>query len=557
MKKISFTLVMIMIITSLFGAVSFAEELPATPVDELVIYKGATINSMDYTVQTAAATFAVLGYTGEGLYKWLPDGSALTLGLADSEEISEDGLTRTYHIRENAYYSNGIQITAHDFEYSWKRLVNPDVAAEYANMTVFAGIKNAKEIVEPEEGVDPLPYTELGVHAVDDFTLVVEMATPTSFFGDLMTFATFFPLNQEFVEQCGDQFGLSVETSLCSGPYMLTEWTNGGTTESVTRNPYYYDIDKLTVDKLTWQIILETSSGVMGYEQGKLDVMQLTSEFVEQYKENPGYNPLLVSTLWWMQPNCEVAPFDNMKARLAFGYTVDRVAICDNILKDGSVPAYFFYPMDFQAIEGHGNIRSYAAELGMGEDGQGNYLITDKEKAAQLWAEYLEESGESTFDITLIFTNNDTMNYISAFLKQEIESTLPGVTLNLQPLESNDRIQRLHDGEFTLALAGWGADYKDASNFAMLATAKSSFNYGHWISVDNAYDALDTQYQTVDATDTLARAQDLLNMERIMMEEGGYLPLYQKVEAYLINPAYKVPLTANGGWLYMYTTPVE
>ena len=552
MKKISLTLVMMMILTSIFGVVAFAEELPAVPIDELTIYKGATINSMDYTVQTAAATFAVLGYTGEGLYKWLPDGSALTLGLADSEDLSEDGLTRTFHIRENAYYSNGIQITAHDFEYSWKRLADPATAAEYANMLEFAGVKNAHAVSAGE-----LPVDELGVKATDDFTLVVEHDSPVSFFGDLMTFATFFPLNQEFVEQCGDQFGLSVETSLCSGPYMLTDWTAGGTTETVQRNPYYYALDELTVDKLTWQIITETSSGVMGYEQGNLDVMQLTSEFVEQYKEDPGYNPLLVSTVWWMQPNCEVAPFDNIKARQAFGYAVDRAAICDNILKDGSVPAYFFYPQDFQAVTDHGNIRSYAAELGYGEDGQGNYLIGDKEKASQLWAEYLEESGESTFDITLIFTNNDTMNYISAFLKQELESTLPGVTLNLQPLESNDRIQRLHDGDFTLALAGWGADYKDASNFAMLATADSAFNYGHWVSEGGAYDELDTKYKTVDAADELARAQDLLDMEKIMMEEAGYIPLYQKVEAYLINPAYKVPLTINGGWLYKFTTPVE
>ena len=552
MKKISFTLVMMMILTSIFGVVGFAEELPAVPIDELTIYKGATINSMDYTVQTAAATFAVLGYTGEGLYKWLPDGSALTLGLADSEEISEDGMTRTFHIRENAYYSNGIQITANDFVYSWKRLADPATAAEYANMLEFAGVKNAKAVYTGE-----LPVDELGVSASDDFTFVVEMDTPVSFFGDLMTFATFFPLNQEFVESCGDQFGLSVETTLCSGPYMLTEWTSGGTTETVQRNPYYYDIDKITVDKLSWQIITETSSGVMGYKQGNLDVMQLTSEFVEEYKNDPGYNPLLVSTVWWMQPNCEVAPFDNIKARQAFGYAVDRVAICDNILKDGSVPAYFFYPQDFQAITDHGNIRAYAAELGYGEDGQGNYLIGDKEKASALWAEYLAEADTDKFDITLIFTNNDTMNYISAFLKQELEATLPGVTLNLQPLESNDRIQRLHDGDFTLALAGWGADYKDASNFAMLATADSSFNYGHWISVDGAYDVIDAKCKGEDAAYELSRAKDLLDMEKIMMEEAGYIPLYQKVEAYLINPEYKVPLTVNGGWLYMYTAPVE
>ena len=552
MKKISLTLATLMILSTIFGALAFAEELPATQIDELTIYKGATINSMDYTVNTAAASFQVFGYTGEGLYKWAPDGSALILGLADSEEISEDGLTRTYHIREDAYYSNGTQITAHDFEYSWKRLADPATAAEYANMLQFAGIKNAAAVSAGE-----LPVDELGVKATDDFTLVCELDTPVNFFADLMTFATFFPLNQEFVESCGDQFGLSLETTLCSGPYMLTEWTAGGTTETVQRNPYYYAIEDLTVDKLTWQIITETSSGIMGFEQGTLDVMQITSEFVEQYKDHPGYNPLLVSTVWWMQPNCTVAPFDNMNARLAFAYAVDKEAICANILKDGSVPAYFFYPQSFQAVTGHGNMREYAAELGYGEDGQGNYLMQDDAKAAELWNAYLETSEQKEFEITLIFTNNDTMNYIAAFLKQEIESVLTGVTLNLQPLESNDRIQRLHDGDFTLALAGWGADYKDCSNWAMLCGVNSAFNYGHWVSEGGRFDELDVQYQTVDAADELARAKDLLDMEQILLTEGGYLPLYQKVEAYLINPDYTVPLTANGGWLYQYTTVNE
>ena len=552
MKKVSLILVVMMILTSIFGAVSFAEEMPAAMIDELTIYKGATINSMDYTVNTAAASFAVFGYTGEGLYKWAKDGSELILGMADSEEISEDGLTRTYHIREDAYYSNGTQITAHDFEYSWKRLADPATAAEYANMLQFAGIKNAAAVSAGE-----LPVDELGVKATDDFTLVCELDTPVNFFGDLMTFATFFPQNQEFVEAAGDQYGLSIETTLCSGPYMLTEWPAGGTTETVTRNPYYYALEDLNVDKLPWQIISEVSSGVMGYEQGTLDVMQISSEFVERYQDNPGYNPLLVSTVWWMQPNCTVAPFDSMEARLAFAYAVDKEAICQNILKDGSIPAYFFYPESFQAVTGHGNMREYAAELGYGEDGQGHYLMQDDAKAAELWNAYLETSDQKEFEITLIFTNNDTMNYIAAFLKQELESVLTGVKLNLQPLESNDRIQRLHDGDFTLALAGWGADYKDCSNWAMLCTADSSFNYGKWVSIDGKYDELDKQYQTVDAADELARAKDLLDMESILLTEGGYLPLYQKVEAYLINTDYKVPLTANGGWLYQYTYVVE
>ena len=553
MRKTIASILTVMMIVSLitgFGATSIAETVPAAAIDTLTIYKGATINSMDYTVNTATASFAVYGYTGEGLYKWATDGSKLVLGLADSEDISEDGLTRTYHIRDNACYSNGTKITANDFEYAWKRLANPATAAEYASMTVFAGLKNAAAVVAGEKSVD-----ELGVKATDESTLVVTLDTPVNFFPSLMTFATFFPLNQAFVEAAGDQYGLSVETSLCSGPYALTEWTAGGTQETVTRNPYYYALSDLTVDKITWQIITEVSSGVMGYEQGTLDVMELSSEFVSQYQSNPGFKSVLQSTIYWLQYNCAApSPFSDMNLRLAFSYAINKQAICDNILKDGSIPANFYFPTQFQPLSGGGSIRDYAAQLGYGDDGKGNYLLEDDKKAAEYWEAYKAAAGVDKLEVEVIFTNNDTNNYITAFLKQELESAMPGLTLNLQPLESNDRIARSKAGDFQIVLGGWGADYQDASNFVMMDTSDSAFNYGKWVSVDGKFDALNAQYMGADATDEYKRAQDLLDMEKILMTEASKTPLWQKATCFLIRPDYTVPMTTVGGWLYQYTT---
>ena len=550
MRKTLAAILTVLLIATAFGTASVAEALPAAAIDSLTIYKGATINNMDYTTNTASASFAVFAYTGEGLYKWATDGSKLVLGLADSEDISEDGLTRTYHIRDDAYYSNGTKITANDFEYAWKRLADPATAAEYASMTEFAGLKNAAAVCAGEMSVD-----ELGVKATDESTLVVTLDTPVNFFPSLMTFATFYPLNQAFVEAAGDQFGLSIETTLCSGPYQLTEWTAGGTTESVERNPYYYALSDLTVNTINWQIITEVSSGVMGYEQGTLDVMELTSEFVSQYKDNPGFHSLLQSTIYWLQYYCgDGSPFADMNLRLAFSYAINKQAICVNILKDGSIPANFYFPTQFQPLSGGGTIRDYAAELGYGDDGQGHYLFEDDTKAAEYFEAYKAAAGVDKVEIELIFTNTDTYNYVSAYLKQELESALPGLTLNLQPLESNDRIARSKAGDYQVVMGGWGADYQDASNFVMLDTSDSAFNYGKWVSVDNAYDALNAKYLGEDATDEYARAKDLLDMEKILLTEGAKTPLWQKATCYLIRPDYIVPMTSVGGWLYQYTT---
>lgn len=552
-KFLALTLTMALVLALFTGFASVAEELPEVPVAELTIYKAATINSMDYTVNTAAASFSVFGYTGEGLYKWAPDGSQLILGLADSEDISEDGLTRTYHIRDDAYYSNGTKITAYDFEYSWKRMADPATAAEYASMTMYAGLANAEAVCAGEMELDAL-----GVKATDESTLVVTLDTPVNFFPSLMTFATFFPLNQEFVESWGDQFGLSVEATLCPGPYMLTEWTAGGTQESVVRNPYYYDIDKITVDKLTWQIITEVSSGVMGYEMGTLDVMELTSEFVQQYQDNPGFHSLLQSSMYWVQYNCrETSALSNMNLRKALALSINKEAIAANILKNGSEPADYFYPVNFQPLSNGMTIRQYAAELGFGDNGDGFYDHEDDAKALEYWETYKAEAGVDSLEVTLIFTNTDTYNYVTAFLKQEWETALPGFTVNLQPMESNDRIARQASGEFDMCMGGWGADYQDASNFAMLETADSAFNYGKWVSVDGEYDKYDVLYRGEDAADELKRAEDLLKMEEIMLTEASETPLWQTAACYLINNKYTVPMSAVGGWLYMYTTPIE
>ncbi|MBQ9166453.1 MAG: peptide ABC transporter substrate-binding protein, partial [Oscillospiraceae bacterium] len=246
-------------------------------------YIGGTLNSLDPTLNSDGSSLRMIAYTYEGLYKESPDGQ-LVLGAASDVDISEDGLTWTFTIRDDAYWSNGDPVTAYDFEFSWKRLADPDTGADYAYMLLVSNIVNASEVVNDGADVD-----SLGIEALDDKTFVVHFTTPCNYFPNLVHQAFFAPINQSFFESQGDQFGLSIENTIFNGQYQLTDWEIGGTYLKLEKNPTYYAADEVTTDVLEYRVITDEAQLVMAWENGEIDEIELTGDNVELYKDDPAY----------------------------------------------------------------------------------------------------------------------------------------------------------------------------------------------------------------------------------------------------------------------------
>ena len=233
---------------------------------------GDTIPSMDPSMATDEFGFQFIGATMEGLYR-LDENAQPVEGIATGHEVSKDGLTWTFTLREDAQWSNGDPVTAHDFVYAWQRAVDPNTGSEYGPYMMSGVIKNAEAVNEGE-----VPVEELGVTAEDDYTLVVELEQPVPYFESLTTFGTFMPLNEKFVEEQGDKFATSTDTLLFNGPYTLENWTSTAQEWDLVKNENYWDADTVQVDRINHVVVKDPATSVRLYEEGSVDRATISSD---------------------------------------------------------------------------------------------------------------------------------------------------------------------------------------------------------------------------------------------------------------------------------------
>ena len=488
----------------------------------LNVHLDVEVQSMDSQVATDGTSFEVQAATIEGLYSPDADGNPVP-AMAESETVSEDGLTRTLKIRENANWSNGDPVTAQDFVFAWQRAVDPAVASEYAFLIGVAGVKNADAIAAGE-----MPVDQLGVKAVDDKTLEVSLDVPVSFFDSLMYFPTFYPVNQKFFEECGDQYASTPETLLANGPYKMVSYEPAATTIEVVKNPDYWDAENVKLDGIKFQVIKETQQALLSYQSGDLDIAKISGEQVEQFQNDPEYKPVQMGYLWYISPNQKVAGLENENLRKAIALSFDKEAVVKNVTKDGSLVANYAVPVGLATGPDGTDFRDDPS----GE--RNSYLATDKEKAKEYFEKAKEELGRDTFEYTMDVEDTESSINVAQFLQQEIQTTLPGLTINIQQMPKKERVEKLQEGDYELGLTRWGPDYADPMTYLDMWTTDSPNNYGLWSNPE--YDDMIFECQKGDlAAKPQERWEKLKEAEKIVMDEAVIFPIYQKCDATLVK----------------------
>lgn len=480
------------------------------------------VESLDPQQATDGTSFEVIADYTDGLMQMDSDGAAVE-ALAESYEISEDGLTYTFHIRE-AYWSNGVQVTAADFVYAWQRAVDPDIASEYAYMLSDIGqIVNAEAIIAGE-----MDKSELGVTAVDDQTLEVQLNVPVSYFLSLMYFPTFYPVNQEFCESCGDTFGTSPDTVLSNGAFILTDYEPAATAFELVKNEDYWDADRVSLGGLSYQVIQDSQQALMSYQVGDLDITLVNGDQVEQVEDDPEFDSIGAGYLWYVSPNMDAVPeLANLNIRMALTMAIDRESITADVLKDGSKATYTAVPMDF-ATGPDGS--DYAEDQTRYSD----VCTYDAALAAEYWQAGLEELGISEMTLDMVVDSDDAPQKVAAVLKEQWETTLPGLTINLVVEPKKQRVQDMQDGNFELGLTRWGPDYADPMTYLGMWVTGNSNNYGLWSNEE--YDAIIAECTTGDlCTDAEARWAALYDAEAIAMQEAVIFPLYTQCNAQMVS----------------------
>jgi len=488
---------------------------------EITVLESAEIPSMDSVLAEDTVGFTMINNVNEGLYRLDQEQNPIP-ALSDGEPtVSEDGTVYTFKLRE-AKWSNGDAVTANDFVYAWQRALLPDSASFYGPYIMTGVIKNADKVKAGE--VDP---SELGIKALSDTELEVTLEKPVPYFKALMAFPTFYPQNQKFVEEKGADFAKNAENLIFNGPFKMTKWDGVAATEwTLEKNEEYWDAENVTLTKINYNTSKDPQAAANAFEAGQADVTPKlsTPAVISQYEGDSRLLTWLEPTEFWLKFNQENEALANKNIRFALSLAFDKDALVNDILQNGSLAANYAVPADF------------VKHPETGEDfraANGDLNAFDAEKAKEYWEKGLAELGVESLELNFLGGDTETSKTVDAFLKDQLQNNLPGLTINLESVPFSVRLDREDTQNYDILHAGWGPDYPDAMTFSDLWLTGGGHNK---MSFSNAkYDELVKSAQTELADKPAERFEALQEAEKVLFEDAALAGTYQRASNLLVN----------------------
>lgn len=462
----------------------------------------------DAIVQTAAF---------EGLYA-LDDKDQLIPAAAKAlPEISEDGKTYTIKLRDDAKWSNDDPVTAADFEYAWKKMIDPKNGFVYSFLVVDT-ILNAEEISAGNK-----PVAELGVKAIDDHTLEVKLKEAKPYFTSVLAFPTFFPQNQKFVEKMGADYGTTSENVVYNGPFVVDNWKQTDLNWDLKKNEKYWDQSNVKSDKIHYEVVKEASTALNLFEDGQLDVATVTGELAKQNQSNPDYHSYPTATMNYIRLNQKRkdkdTPLKNENLRKALALGIDKENLVNNIIADGSKPLYGAVTEGFVSNPETGvDFRKEAGDL----------MMYNKDEALKYWELAKKELGEN-ITLDLMITDDGSYKKMGESLQGSLEKLFSGLTINVTALPTETALNLSRESDYDMFLIYWTPDYQDPiSTLNMLRTGNDR-NYSN-AKYDELLDDASQKY----ATDLEKRWETLIAAEKEGIENtAGMIIISQNQQSVL------------------------
>lgn len=451
----------------------------------------------------------------EGLTRITEEGK-IENALADSIEVSEDGLTYTIKLKEGLKWSDGKPITAHDYEFSWKRVVDPATAADYAYILYY--IKGAEAYNNGEGSRD-----DVAVKALDDLTIQVELAQPTAYFDSLLAFYTYYPVQKELVE-ANPNWANDPATFVSNGAFKLTSWEHNAKI-TMDKNEYFYNADAVTIDGIDLDILEDQTTSYNKYISGDYNTLiTVLPSAVGQLQDEKSLELKLMGDLgiYYYNLNSEVPPLNNVKIRKALGYAIDREVLTNNITKGGEIPASTVVPPGMLDDKG----------VDFTEANKGT-VKTDVQEAKKLLEEGLAEEGMTVEDLNLsILYNTDDKHKLIAQAVQQMWKQNLGVDVTLNNVEFKVKLDMEKAGDYTVSRAGWVGDYQDPMTFMDLWMTGGSFNDANYANPE--YDSL--VKEAMISTDQKLRMDNMKKAEKMLLEDMAVIPIYYYTHPVLVKP---------------------
>lgn len=515
------------------------DETTAAEPFEIAVQVGSEPLSIDPNAEIGNDVITMNCHMFEPLYK-RGAGDVLMPGQAESCDISDDGLTYTFHLRNDIYWSDGQPVTANDFQYSWQRLVT----GNYDYSSFLDNVVNAYDI-----RVNGADVSTLGAVATDDKTFVVTLNAPCAYFLEICAYGVTVPVRQDIIEEYGDSWSLSPDTFISNGAYKLVEWVNQEKLV-MEKNEYYYDKASIGPDKITWLFMDDDNASLAAFESGQIMFTNhFPSEETDRLKEAGVWNvqPEIGTYYLLIESSKDkgVPELQDPLVRRALALAIDRNYIVNNITKGGEIAADSWLPNGFTDANGE----NYKANSTLWWDN--STYDANCEEAKSLLAQAGYPDGEGFPMITFTINSSSTHQAIAEYIQSCWKNVL-GLNIQIQSEEWGVFLDTRSSGAYEIARAGWTVDFHDPSGLMDLYVSNDGNNDAHWANAD--YDALIAASKV--ETDPIARYNLFHQAEDILRENMAMIPIYYYTMTYLMDTTkYNGFFSDVDGRHFQYVTP--
>ena len=477
--------------------------------------QGPALADLDPHLATGTTDYNVLSALFEGLVGEHPEDLSPVPGMALRWEGTPDGMSYTFHLRHDAMWSNGDSLTAHDFVASWQRVLAPSLGADYANLLyVLAGAEAFHKGVSND-------FSSVGVKALDNHTLQVNLEFPAPYFLSLLQHWMWFPVHLKSIEAVGDPYSRSTgwarpETMVSNGPFVLESWQNQERI-IVRKNSTYWDAQAVRLEAIHFHPFEGVDTEERAFRSGQIHLTDaLPISKIEAYRQtNPEVlriDPYLGT--YFFRINTRVPALADQRLRAALSHSIDREAIVNLVLRGGQIPAASLTP-----------------------DGTAGYeppagLTYDLDKARELLAAAGFPGGEGAPEIELLFNTSETHRLVAEALQEMWRRDL-GVTIRLHNMENKTVLESRRQGDYQMLRSVWIADYADPSSFLDVFRSTSGNNYTGWADVE--YD--DLLFRVSRTTDPQQRFAMLRQAEARLLDQAAVIPLYTFTHVFVKSPS--------------------
>ncbi len=484
-----------------------------TEANALTMNFGDEPPSLNSATTTDTISFSILMHVKDGLLM-KDQNDTPQPATAKEYTVSDDGLTWTFKLRDDAKWDDGQPVTAQQFKFAWEKVLDPQVASEYSYMMYY--IKGAEAYNKGEGSLE-----DVGIECPDDKTLVVTLAAPCAYFDSLVAFATYYPIRED---EWGDDYATEADKMHYNGMFKVTEWTHNDKMVC-EKNDQYYDAANCKLDKFVGLMIADASAASTAFKAGELDMVGLgTAELrADMEATYPGcvVDSYSDGSSWAVMMNHSRPMFQNKNIRMAIYYMLDRASYIDNIRKDTSTPADHWSLGDLNA-----NGKKFSevwAKNDLFEDGA-------TEKAKEAWIKGCEELGiPTTTEIEYLTDDGETTRVMAELIQGQAAAA--GITLKIKQVPFAERLDNQTNGTYDISMYGWGPDYNDPQTFLELWETGNGNNKAFYSNPD--YDA---QMEIIrGSSDPEARVKAMVEAEKILAEDFAIAHYYYRNTAYITS----------------------